>query len=95
MLYDFRDKHWHNAANGILQFNTWSRDGKSIYMLDMSHGDAIVRFDVTRGTLAKIVDLKGIEQGSRGWVGLTADGSPLIVRDKSVSDIYRLDLEIP
>jgi Tol biopolymer transport system component len=78
MVYDVRSGKWHDAARGIFQFNNWSRDGKSIYMLDMQHGNTIVRFDVDRGKLADIVDLQGIEQGSKGWLGLTLDDSPLI-----------------
>jgi len=29
------------------------------------------------------------------WMGLTADGSPLIVRDRSTRDLYALDWEAP
>jgi hypothetical protein len=29
------------------------------------------------------------------WMGLAPDGSPVIVRDRSTSDIYALDWEAP
>jgi len=95
MLYDFHEQEWRDAAHGVFQFNIWSRDGKSIFMLDMRKNPKIVRFDLDRGRFSHVVDLQGVEQGSRGWVGLAPDDSPLIVRDKSVSDVYRLDLQIP
>lgn len=95
MLYDFRNREWHDAAHGTFQFNIWSRNGKSIYLVDMSRDGKIVRFDLDHSNLVKIASLSGIEQGNRGWVGLARDDSPLLVRDKSVSDVYRLDLQTP
>jgi Tol biopolymer transport system component len=95
MLYDFQNRQWRNTAQGIFQFNIWSRNGKSIYLVDMTGEGEIVRFDLDHANLVKIASLKGIEQGNRGWVGLARDDSPLLVRDKSVSDVYRLDLQIP
>jgi hypothetical protein len=94
MLYDLQKRQWRDAAHGTFQFNTWSRKGKSIYLVDESR-DEIVRFDLDHTDLVKIASLEGIEQGGRGWVGLAPDDSPLLVRDKSVSDVYRLDLQIP
>ena len=95
MLYDFGNRRWRDVAHGTFQFNIWSRNGKSIYLVDMSREGEIVRFDLDHENLVKIASLKGIEQGNRGWLGLAPDDSPLLVRDKSVSDIYRLDLQIP
>ena len=95
MLYEFRSREWRDAAHGIFQFNTWSRDGKSVFMVDMRQGSKIMRFDLDRGKFADVAGLQDVEQGNRGWVGLALDDSPLIVRDKSVSDVYRLDLQIP
>jgi DNA-binding winged helix-turn-helix (wHTH) protein/Tol biopolymer transport system component len=94
MLYDFQTGQWRDVAHGTFQFNTWSQNGKSIYLVDVSR-DEIVRFELDHANLVKIASLKGIEQGNRGWIGLVRDDSPLLVRDKSVSDVYRLDLQIP
>jgi DNA-binding winged helix-turn-helix (wHTH) protein/Tol biopolymer transport system component len=95
MLYDFEIGKWRDAAHGTFEFNSWSREGKSIYLVNVAGEKEIVRFDLDHGTMVKIASLKGIEQGSRGWVGLDAFDSPLLVRDNSVSDVYRLDLELP
>jgi len=95
VLYDFQNRQWRDAAHGIFEFDIWSRNGKSIYMVDITGEGEIVRFDLDHSNLVKIASLKGIEQGSRGWVGLALDDSPLLVRDKSVTDVYRLDLQIP
>ena len=95
MLYDFQNRQWRDSAHGIFGFNSWSHDGKSIYLVDMTGEGEIVRFDLDHSNLVKIASLKGIEQGGRGWVGLAHDDSPLLVRDKSVTDVYRLDLQMP
>jgi len=95
MLYDLESGKWVAIGEGIFQFNTWSKDSKKIYLLNKNEGNAIVRFDVARQTFERVVSLQQIEQGSREWVGLAEDDSPLLVLDKSVSDVYRLDLKIP
>ena len=75
-----------------LMNSIWSRDGKKIYLLQEVHDNEIVRFDVARQQFEHVVSLRHLEQGNREWIGLAEDGSPLIVLDKSVSDVYRLDL---
>jgi len=95
MLYDFRTNQWKPSGSGPFQFNTWSRDSKRIYLLNKNAGNEIVRFDVVRQRFESVVSLQHIEQGGREWVGLAEDESPLLVFDKSVSDVYRLDLKIP
>ena len=95
MIYDFQNGQWRDAAHGIFGFNMWSRNGNSIYLVDMSGEAAIFRFDLDHSNLVKIASLNGIEQGSRGWVGLDGHDAPLLVLDKSVTDVYRLDLQMP
>ena len=36
MIYDFQNRQWRDAAHGIFGFNSWSRNGKSIYLVDMT-----------------------------------------------------------
>ncbi|HSU60289.1 MAG TPA: winged helix-turn-helix domain-containing protein [Bryobacteraceae bacterium] len=61
MLYDLKTGEWQQTGGGTFQFNTWSRDGKSIYLLDASRGSRILRFDVAGGKLESIVSLKDVE----------------------------------
>jgi hypothetical protein len=95
MLYDFRTGQWKAVGSGPFQFNTWSKDSNRIYLLNKNTGSEIVRFDVVRQRFERVVSLQQIEQGAREWVGLAEDESPVLVFDKSVSDVYRLDLKIP
>jgi Tol biopolymer transport system component len=96
MLCDLRSGEWKAIGGGTFQFNTWSRDSKKVYMLRKDdERSEIVRFDIARQKLEPVVSLANVEQGNREWVGLADDESPLIVLDKSVSDVYRLDLTVP
>jgi DNA-binding winged helix-turn-helix (wHTH) protein/Tol biopolymer transport system component len=95
MLYDFRASEWREAARGTFQFSSWSRDGKNVYMLDKSGGNELVRFNVDGWKLERLLSLKDVVRGSKEWIGLSADDSPILVLDKGVTDVYRLDLQIP
>jgi len=92
IVYDFRSERWAAIGKGPFEFNIWSRDGTKIYLLHEADGNEIVRFDVARQQFEHVVSLRHLEQGNREWIGLAEDGSPLVVLDKSVSDVYRLDL---
>lgn len=95
MLYDFRTGRWKAIGSGSYEFNIWSRDAKKVYLLHKNESTEIVRFDVAGQWFERVASLKDVEQGNREWVGLAADESPLLVLDKSVSDVYRLDLSGP
>jgi hypothetical protein len=95
MLFDLKTGQWHETGGGIFEFNTWSRNGRSIYLLDVSGVKQIVRFDVASRKLEPVVSLKDVEQGARGWVGLDEAENPMLVLDKSITEVYRLDLEVP
>jgi DNA-binding winged helix-turn-helix (wHTH) protein/Tol biopolymer transport system component len=93
MLYDLRTEQWKASGEGTFQFLNWARNSKTIYGLSLGRGNEIARFDVERQSFGRVVNLQHVEQGSRGWVGLAEDESPLIVVDKSVSDVYQLALK--
>jgi Tol biopolymer transport system component len=95
MLYDLGTGQWQEKDGGIFQFNTWSRDGRWIYLLDVGGVSQIVRFDLTSRKLEPIVSLSDVEQGARDWVGLGESENPMLVLDKSITEVYRLDLRVP
>ena len=94
MLYDFQTEQWQETGGGVFQFNTWSRDGKRIYLLDVSKGPQIVRFDIAGKKLEPVVSLKDVEQGAKQWIGLDQAENPMLVLDKSITEVYRLDLRV-
>ena len=102
VIFDFKRQKWSDWVSGQGQpsYPAWSRDGKYLYFeswLSDTPGYYRVLLGQTRPEL--VVDLKDLHQfygpiiGS--WSGITADGSPLFVRDTSTDEIYALDLELP
>jgi len=42
-----------------------------------------------------LANLKGIPRTVDGWTGVAPDGSPLIVHDTLIQEIYALDVDWP
>jgi serine/threonine protein kinase/Tol biopolymer transport system component len=102
MLFDFTAGKWSELAAGkALQYPNLSRDGKYAYFEDIGEsGPELDRVSVTDHKRERVLGFKDIprvfmsESGSP-WNGLDLDGSPLIMRDVGIQEIYALDLEFP
>ncbi len=100
MLFDFTAQKWTELANLLyVAYPTWSRDGRYVYfdgILDNQEG--YFRVQVSDHKLERLFNLNGF-QAARGafgrWSGLAPDGTPLLVRDSSIQEIYALDWETP
>jgi eukaryotic-like serine/threonine-protein kinase len=99
MLYDFKTKKWSQRAQGLFAFENWSLDGKYLYAEDYhDKSDDFVRISVADGKVVRLFSLREVPRGFdpwESWVGLAPDGMPLLMRDKSTQEIYRLDLQLP
>jgi Tol biopolymer transport system component/DNA-binding winged helix-turn-helix (wHTH) protein len=97
MLFDTRTNHWSSLGEGGPRgYNEWSHDGKYIYMRESAGGGAeVVRVRIKDRVLEHVVSLKDFPQFTdifAGWIGLTPDDAPLLMRDRSLQEIYALDL---
>ncbi len=97
MLFDTDTKHWSILAEGDqVGYNEWSHDGKYIYMRENRDGAGeLVRVRLKDRVLEHVLSLKDFPQLSdtfASWIGLTPDDAPLLMRDRSVQEIYALDL---
>jgi Tol biopolymer transport system component len=97
MLFDTKTNHWSSVGEGEqLGYNEWSHDGKYVYMRETKGGAAeVVRVRIKDGVLEDVFSLKDFPQVIdmfAGWIGLTPDDAPLLMRDRSVQEIYALDL---
>jgi Tol biopolymer transport system component len=102
MLFDFAAGKWFELTTGkSLQYPNLSRNGKYIYFEDIGEsGPELNRVSVTDRKRERVLGFKDIsriflsESGSP-WNGLDLDGSPLIMRDVGIQEIYALDLDFP
>jgi len=97
MLFDSHAKHWSTLAAGKhLSFNEWSHEGMYVYMRETIGGTGeVVRVRVKDGTLEHILSFKDFPQRDdifAYWIGPTPDGALLLMRDRSVQEIYALEL---
>jgi len=97
MLFDTSTNHWSSLVEGkLLGYNEWSHDGKYVYMREAREGAGeIVRIRIKDRVLEQVVSLKDFPQLGdifAAWIGPTLDDSPLLMRDRSVQEIYALEL---
>jgi len=96
MLFDFRAGRWTKVLTlGHILDLRWSRQGRSIYLTDLpSEGElALVRVKLPGQQAERLISLEGTE--SAGWLGLTPDDSPLVLRRVTGGEIYALQCQFP
>jgi len=98
MLFDTKTRHWSSLLKGE-EFgdNLWSHDGKYVYMRESFKGSPmLVRVRIRDGTLEEVLSLKDIPQLVdifTAWIGLSPEDAPVLIRDRSMQEIYALDLQ--
>lgn len=97
MLFDTSTDHWSSLVEGQqVSYNEWSHDGKYVYMRENRGGAGeLVRVRMKDGVLEHVLSFKDFPQLAdifAAWIGLTPDDAPLLMRDRSVQEIYALDL---
>jgi Tol biopolymer transport system component len=97
MLFDTQNSHWSTLSEGEeLGYNEWSHDGKYIYLRENWGGAGeLARVRIKDRVVEHVLSLKDFPQRDDGfalWIGLTPDDAPLLMRDRSVQEIYALDL---
>ncbi|MGO9088848.1 MAG: winged helix-turn-helix domain-containing protein [Candidatus Sulfotelmatobacter sp.] len=80
---------------------SWSPDGKYIYYSTFALGflisperTGIFRVKVADGSIERVAPFPPFVLAG-GWIVLTPDGSPLVLRQLGTSDIYALDTDLP
>jgi Tol biopolymer transport system component/DNA-binding winged helix-turn-helix (wHTH) protein len=100
MLFDTNTNRWSSLLDGEqVGGNEWSHDGKYVYVRkNQSGAGELVRVRIKDRVLEHVLGLKDFPQLSdifAAWIGLTPDDAPLLMRDRSVQEIYALDLRFP
>jgi Tol biopolymer transport system component len=99
MLFDFGTGKWTELASTDVGVHQWSRDGQYVYFDNGSSLDpAIYRVRVADHKMEQVCSLKGFRRSRSfwlAWMGLTPDGSPLLMRDTGSQEVYALDFNVP
>jgi Tol biopolymer transport system component/DNA-binding winged helix-turn-helix (wHTH) protein len=95
-LLDQTTNSWSTLAEGDhFGFNEWSPDGKYVYVEESGGFGRIVRVRIKDRVSEDVLSLKDFPQlidPFASWYGLTPDGKILLMRDRSLQEIYALDL---
>lgn len=96
MLLDQASHRWTELVKmDFILFPTITRDGKYVYFFNNA---TLCRVRVSDHKLEELATRKDLElNGSLGvpWLGLTPDGSPIVMRNLRAWDILALDWEAP
>jgi Tol biopolymer transport system component/DNA-binding winged helix-turn-helix (wHTH) protein len=97
MLFDASKQQWSTLLQGEqVAYNEWSHDGKYVYLRENRGGAGeLARVRISDGIVEHILSLKNFPQLAdpfASWLGLTPDDEPLLMRDRSLQEIYALDL---
>lgn len=97
ILFDIRTERWSSLLKGkSMGFNFWSRDSKYVYFRDLSGSSVTLnRVRIADRALEPALSLKDIPQLldiTTWWIGLTPDDEPVVIRDRSIKEVYGLNL---
>ena len=99
ILYEFSTQKWSYLLNHNVGMAHWSTDSKYVYFdTGTSAEQAIYRVRLTDHKLEPVASLKNFRRTVLPWIswmGLTPDGSPLLMRDAGSQEVYALDFDAP
>jgi len=99
MIFDVASQKWSELAKANVNAIRWSNDSQYVYFDTQSYADpAVYRvrvLDKKLGTVASLKNLRRVILPFWPWMGLTPDGSPLLMRDTGTQEVYALDFEGP
>ncbi len=101
-LFDFQTQKWTSwlvEPAGAVSYPIWSADSKYIYFDDLVSGEESIRrvkVGESQPELECVLGAVDRFPGGLGtWIGRAADGSWMLVRDRSTQEVYQLSLEMP
>jgi serine/threonine protein kinase/Tol biopolymer transport system component len=97
LVFKFADQRWSELIKTAVGFFRWSSDGKFVYFDNGFNVDqAIFRVRVSDHKMERVANLKDFRRVVvpwTTWFGLTPDGSPLLMHDVGIQEVYALDFE--
>ena len=96
-LFDVAKKTWRELPADSVESPIWSHDGRYLYFIRRGSPQWLCRLQVPDGRMEQLVNLSGVDLPgfASGWIGLSPDDSPILLRNASARDVYALDVEWP
>jgi len=100
MLFDHTNRRWFELARPHpVGYLSWTLDSNYLYFDTILQADpGFYRVRLSDRKLERVVSLKNFRSASgrfASWTGLAPDGSPLLLRDVGIEEIYALDVDLP
>jgi eukaryotic-like serine/threonine-protein kinase len=99
LLFDVPGQKWSELVKESVNAMQWSSDSKYLYFDTQSSAEpALYRVRISDHKLESVASLKNIRRvilPFQAWMGVTPDGSPLLMRDTGTQEVYALDFEAP
>ena len=95
MLYDVAKQKWTEVLQERnVSFPDWSKDGGYLYYLSWPEKPSIVRVRMSDWKAERVADLKDFRPTGYwdDWMGLDANGEPLLLRDTGLQDVYGMEV---
>jgi hypothetical protein len=97
VTFDLKTQKWSLLVKGTFQHWMTSIDGENLYLMTVGDDPKIVRVRLSSGTLDTMASLRSfrpiVDEDTDKWLGVAADGSPLLTRDIGTQEIYDLNIK--
>ena len=94
LLYDFRSGMWTTVAKiWTIRNMTWSLDSQYVYFDSDAANPEMYRVNIATKRIEPLASLKGFAGVHDDWIGVAPDGSPLMMKDTRIDEIYDLDVQ--
>ena len=98
-LYERGSHRWTDLVAQDIGYPQWSADSNYVYFdSGLGPAPAIYRVRIADRKVERIADIRNFNRVVQAWVswmGLTPQGSPLLMRETGSQEVYALDLEAP
>jgi hypothetical protein len=84
-------------GEGAFAFPHWLHDGKYLYYEDFTQNE-VRRIEIRSQKSERVADLKELRRPndmSGYWTAPAFDGSPLVMRDAGIQEIYAFETQFP
>jgi DNA-binding winged helix-turn-helix (wHTH) protein len=96
ITFDLKTQKWSLLVKGVYQHWMTSIDGKYLYLMTVGNDPKIVRVRLSDGSLETMASLRSfrpvVDEEADKWLGVAADGSPLLTRDIGTQEVYDLSM---